>query len=265
MKKFELPQLTYGYQYFEPFVDAVTMEIHHTRHHAGYINKLNELVEENKVLQKYKTASKILRKFSKLPPGVQDGVRKFAGGHWNHLFFWTILSAADQEPAKHGPTIYKAILENFGSFENFKEQFTSAGMSLFGSGWVWLVALDYSLDLEIITTPNQDSPLMDIYPNIYRPIIGLDLWEHSYYLRHQNRRDQYISHFWRFIDWMQADLNFLSLTGYRISMGKRAFNDLLDKSAKMHVDEFIREEKKRLARKLKEKYSTDIDESWLNP
>lgn len=187
---FELPKLKYSYDALEPFIDAKTMEIHHTKHHAGYVEKLNKAVEgtewENKSIED------ILENVSKLDRSVRNN----AGGHWNHSFFWEILS-----PEKSTPTddFSEALNKNFGSFEEFKNKFSESAKSLFGSGWVWLVKDGGSL--KIIQTPLQDNPLMGDVKEKGVPILGLDVWEHAYYLKYQNKRADYIESFWNVVDW----------------------------------------------------------------
>ncbi len=187
---FELPKLKYEYNALEPHIDAKTMEIHYTKHHATYIAKLNEAVAgtefENKTLEEILASEN-------LPPAVRNN----AGGHWNHSFFWEIL-AINNGSAPEGD-LAEAINKSFGSFEEFKKQFEESALTLFGSGWVWLIVQDGNL--KIIKTPLQDNPLMGFAPEKGKPILGLDVWEHAYYLNYQNRRADYIKAFWNVVGW----------------------------------------------------------------
>ncbi|MEZ4211218.1 MAG: superoxide dismutase [Candidatus Paceibacterota bacterium] len=187
---FELPKLKYSYDALEPFIDAETMEIHHRKHHGGYVEKLNKAVEgtewENKNIED------ILENVSNLDRSVRNN----AGGHWNHSFFWEILS-----PEKSMPTgnLSEELNKTFGSFEEFKNKFSESAKSLFGSGWVWLVKQEGGL--KIIQTPLQDNPLMGDAKEKGVPILGLDVWEHAYYLKYQNKRADYIEAFWNVVNW----------------------------------------------------------------
>ncbi len=188
--KFELPQLPYAYDALEPHFDAMTMEIHHSKHHAGYTNKLNAAIEGQDVPE---TIEEMLKGLSTLPEAVQTAVRNNGGGFYNHKLFWTFLS-----PDGGGqPTgeLLDQIVATFGSFEAFQEKFNTAAKTRFGSGWAWLVIKDGAL--EVVSTPNQDSPLTDGY----EVLLGLDVWEHAYYLKYQNRRPDYVGAFWNVINW----------------------------------------------------------------
>ncbi len=188
---FELPKLKYEYDALEPHIDAKTMEIHHTKHHQGYITKLNEAVGGTEF--EGKGLEEILANISK----ADRVVRNNAGGHWNHTFFWEIIG-----PDKGGePTgeLLSAIEKHFGNFEEFKNKFTESATKLFGSGWVWLVKDGESL--KIVQTPLQDNPLMDDAKEKSEPILGIDVWEHAYYLNYQNKRADYIKAFWNVVNW----------------------------------------------------------------
>lgn len=188
---FELPKLPYAYAALEPHVDARTMEIHHTKHHQGYVNNLNAAVagtpEEGKSLEE------LMANISKLSVGVRNN----GGGHYNHSLFWEIMTP-NGSGAPSGD-LADAINAAFGSFDKFKENFNSAAATRFGSGWAWLIKHDGKL--AVTSTPNQDNPLMDINDVKGTPILGLDVWEHAYYLNYQNRRPDYISAWWNVVNW----------------------------------------------------------------
>ena len=196
---FQLPTLNYAYDALEPHVDARTMEIHHSKHHQAYVNNLNAALEGTDGASL--SIEDIVKNISKYGMPVRNN----GGGHWNHSFFWSILS-----PNGGGnPTgaLGDKINEQFGSFEAMKEEFNKAATTRFGSGWAWLCKkADGSLC--ICSTPNQDSPLMDIAECPGTPILGLDVWEHAYYLHYQNRRPDYIAAFWNVVDWNKVSANF---------------------------------------------------------
>lgn len=196
---FTLPKLSYSYDALEPYIDAKTMEIHHTKHHQAYIDKLNKAIEGTE--WEGKTIEEILANVSKLDRVVRNN----AGGHWNHSFFWEILS-----PEKSMPTgeLLNAINKSFGSFEEFKNKFTESATTLFGSGWVWLIVQNG--ELKIVQTPLQDNPFMDDAKEKGTPILGLDVWEHAYYLNYQNRRAGYISAFWNVVNWQEVASKFIA-------------------------------------------------------
>lgn len=188
---FTLPDLPYDYDALDRAIDAQTMEIHHTKHHNTYVTKLNDAVAGTEL--DGKSLEEIFPKMSTLPTAVRNN----GGGHWNHSLFWQLMS-----PNGGGqPTgeLASAIDQAFGSFENFREQFTQAALGRFGSGWAWLIKT--SSGLEITDTPNQDNPLMDLAPKQGTPLLGLDVWEHAYYLRYQNRRPDYVAAFWDVVNW----------------------------------------------------------------
>lgn len=196
---FELPKLNYSYTDLEPHIDAKTMEIHHSKHHQAYVNNLNAAIENTDAASI--SIEEIVKNISKFSPAVRNN----GGGHWNHTFFWNIMS-----PNGGGnPTgeLASKIDAQFGSFEAMKEEFDKAATTRFGSGWAWLCKkTDGSLC--ICSTPNQDNPLMDIAECKGTPIFGLDVWEHAYYLNYQNRRPDYISAFWNVINWEAASQNY---------------------------------------------------------
>ena len=191
---FELPILPYAANKLEPFIDQKTMEIHYEKHHGGYVNNLKKAVEGTDAA--HKKIEDILKKIS----DYSTAVRNNAGGHYNHSLFWTILTP-DSEKTPTG-TLMEAIEKNFNTFDKFKSNFEQAAMSVFGSGWAWLVVKNN--ELLIGTTPNQDNPLMDISNFSGTPILGLDVWEHAYYLNYQNRRPDYISAFWNVVNWEEV-------------------------------------------------------------
>ncbi|RMF31351.1 MAG: superoxide dismutase [Bacteroidetes bacterium] len=194
---FKLPDLPYAYDALEPHIDARTMEIHHTKHHAGYTNKLNAAIEGTDL--EGKSIEEILRNVSK----YSTAVRNNGGGYYNHCLFWEIMSPDGGGEPSERMNIHKAIQRDFGGFASFKEQFSNAAASVFGSGWAWL-CVDPEDKLFICTTPNQDNPLMDINDYNGTPILGLDVWEHAYYLNYQNRRPDYIAAFWNVINWHEV-------------------------------------------------------------
>ena len=196
---FQLPTLNYSYDALEPHFDARTMEIHHSMHHQAYVNNVNAALEGTDGANL--SIEDIVKNISKYGMPVRNN----GGGHWNHSFFWSILSSN----GGGNPTgaLGDKINEQFGSFETMKEEFNKAATTRFGSGWAWLCKkADGSLC--ICSTPNQDNPLMDIAECPGTPIIGLDVWEHAYYLHYQNRRPDYIAAFWNVVDWNQASANF---------------------------------------------------------
>lgn len=192
---FSLPSLSFKIDALEPAIDAKTMEVHHGKHHQGYIHNLNKALEaKTDKISLYE----LLANTSKHPLSVRNN----AGGHWNHSFFWTLLKSP-HDKSKMSNALKKAIVKQFKSVENFKEEFTSHALGLFGSGWVWLIK-DKNGRLQITTTQNQDNPLMDVASTKGTPILGLDVWEHAYYLSYQNRRSEYINKFWDIVDWTQV-------------------------------------------------------------
>lgn len=197
--KFELPKLAYAYDALEPHIDAKTMEIHHTKHHQTYVDKLNKALEGQEKLAD-KSLEDLLRGLNSLPQAIQEDVRKHGGGHHNHTLFFEHIG-----PNGGGTPIGKVaeeISNEFGGFESFKEKFAEAAANRFGSGWAWL-CWSAAGKLVITSTPNQDSPLM----MGHTPLLGIDVWEHAYYLNYQNRRPDYIKAFWNVIDWNKVEQN----------------------------------------------------------
>lgn len=189
---FELPKLPYEYNALEPYIDEQTMTIHHTKHHQGYTNKLNAVLEGKSDLVE-KSAEDLLKDLNSVPENIRTAVRNNGGGYVNHNLFWEILTP-NSKPQPEGELLEK-INEVFGSFEKFKEEFSNVAVTIFGSGWAWLT-LD-SGNLKIESTANQDNPLSE--GRI--PILGLDVWEHAYYLKYQNKRPEYIENFFKIINW----------------------------------------------------------------
>ncbi len=199
-----LPDLPYAFDALEPHIDAKTMEIHHDKHHAAYVNKLNAALEGHSDLQG-KSVEDLLRGIQSVPESIRTAVRNHGGGHANHSLFWTVMSprGGGQPSGK----LADAIRGTFDSFDNFKEKLGSAAGGVFGSGWGWLV-VGKSGGLEVTSRPNQDSPLMDGLT----PILGVDVWEHAYYLKYQNRRPEYLSAWWNVVDWSAVAQRFDAAT-----------------------------------------------------
>jgi superoxide dismutase, Fe-Mn family len=192
----ELPPLPYDFGALEPHIDTQTMQIHHGKHHAAYVNNLNAALEKHANLQG-KSAEELVKDLSKVPEDIRTAVRNNGGGHVNHTMFWKMMAPK----AGGAPTgaVSDAIKSAFGSFDSFKEQFAKAAAGRFGSGWAWLIDTGGKLTIE--STPNQDSPLMDGK----KPILGLDVWEHAYYLKYQNRRPDYVTAWWNVVNWAEVN------------------------------------------------------------
>lgn len=192
---FKLPELNYGYDQLEPYIDARTMEIHHTKHHQAYINNLNAALEGHEDLKQL-TIEELLTNLEGIPEGIRMAVRNNGGGHLNHTMFWGIMSPnGGGEPTGE---LMEMINRDFGSFEEFKAEFKKAALSRFGSGWAWLV-LDGD-KLKVVSTPNQDNPISDGL----NPILGIDVWEHAYYLKYQNLRPDYVDAWFNVVDWTKV-------------------------------------------------------------
>ena len=198
----ELPKLPYDYNALEPHIDAKTMEIHHSKHHGGYVNKLNNALEQSPEL-KDKTVEELLSDLNSIPESIRTAVRNNGGGHANHSLFWPCMSP--DGGGNPSGELGAAIDSAFGGFDSFKEQFANAAATRFGSGWAWL-CVDTGGNLKITSTPNQDSPVSEGL----EPILGLDVWEHAYYLNYQNRRPDYIDAWWNVVNWEQVAKNFSS-------------------------------------------------------
>jgi Fe-Mn family superoxide dismutase len=191
---FTLPNLPYAFEALEPHIDALTMQIHHDKHHQAYVDNLNKAIAGTP------NEGKSLEELVKVAGTISPAVRNNGGGHWNHSFFWEILApnAGGTPDGKLG----EAIISTFGSFDEFKDKFAAAGATRFGSGWAWLIVKDGKL--EISSTPNQDNPLMDVAEVKGTPILGVDVWEHAYYLKYQNKRPDYLKAVWNVINWKKV-------------------------------------------------------------
>ena len=196
---FELPDLPYDFNALEPHIDARTMEIHHDKHHGGYVNKLNAALEKAPRLHG-KSIEDILRALEEVPEAVKSAVRNNGGGHFNHSLFWSVMSP--NGGGKPSGELLNRIEKSFKTFDVFKDQFSNSALTRFGSGWAWL-SVDDAKNFSVSSTPNQDNPLMS--GSI--PILGIDVWEHAYYLKYQNRRADYIAAFWNVINWAKVNEN----------------------------------------------------------
>jgi len=195
---FTLPSLPYATDALEPHIDKTTMEIHHGKHHQAYVDNLNKAVAGTE--HENKSLDELVASAGKISPAVRNN----GGGHWNHSFFWQILGPnAGGEPKG---ALAEAIKSTFGSFDEFKEKLNAAGTTRFGSGWAWLIVKDGKL--EVTSTPNQDNPLMDVAEVKGTPVLGVDVWEHAYYLKYQNRRPEYLKAFWNAVNWDAVSKNY---------------------------------------------------------
>ena len=193
---FEVPPLPYDYNALEPYIDTQTMQLHHDKHHAAYVNNLNNAVANTELANM--SVEDLVKQISRVPDNIRTAVQNNAGGHVNHSMFWTIMGPnAGGQPSGE---LANAITQAFGSFDQFKAAFNDAGVKRFGSGWAWLV-LDQSGKLSVISTANQDSPLMN---GLY-PVMGNDVWEHAYYLKYQNRRPAYLAAWWNVVNWNEVE------------------------------------------------------------
>ncbi|QKG85315.1 superoxide dismutase [Kroppenstedtia pulmonis] len=198
MGKFELPQLPYSTDALEPHIDAKTMEIHHGRHHKTYVDKLNGALEGKGAELQSKSIEDLMANLDQVPEDIRTAVRNNGGGHMNHTLFWQIMSPnGGGEPTGE---LAKAIDDTFGSFDKFKEEFANAAVGRFGSGWAWLV-VDKNGKLTVMNTLNQDNPVMEGYT----PVLGIDVWEHAYYLKYQNKRPDYINAWWNVVNWDEVN------------------------------------------------------------
>ncbi|MBW6499027.1 MAG: superoxide dismutase [Bacteroidales bacterium] len=193
--KYVLPELPYAHDALEPYIDKMTMEIHHGKHHQAYVTNLNNAIAGTEMEDM--DLMDIFKNMSQYPAAVRNN----GGGHWNHTFFWEIMApnAGGQPSGK----LFSAIEKRFESFDKFKEEFAKAGATRFGSGWAWLI-VDANGELQVTSTPNQDNPLMDVADVKGQPILGVDVWEHAYYLKYQNRRPEYLENFWSVVNWNEV-------------------------------------------------------------
>ncbi len=197
---YTLPDLPYAYNALEPYIDAQTMQIHHDKHHKAYVDKVNDTLKESEWADK--PIEEVLRSLDQLPEAIKTKVRNNGGGHYNHSLFWTLMKPVDERPpagrqgGEPSGELAEAISLTFGSFDEFKKQFTETAANHFGSGWAWL-ALDENHLLHLHGLPNQDSPVM----HGHKPILGLDVWEHAYYLKYLNKRPDYIEAWWNVVNW----------------------------------------------------------------
>ncbi len=210
--KHTLPQLPYAYDALEPFIDARTLEIHHTKHHQSYVDKLNAALADHPELQD-KTVEELIGMLDKIPEAIRTTVRNNAGGHFSHSLYWSIMSPTAQKEIPQ--ELEQAIIRTFGTVDGFKGQFSAAAAALFGSGWVWLVLTrpepaeglalsETDKHLKIVSTAGHDNPLM----TGDHPLMVLDVWEHAYYLHYQNRRPEYIENWWNIVDWKAVGNNY---------------------------------------------------------
>lgn len=195
----KLPQLNYDYDSLEPYIDKQTMELHHSKHHQTYVDKLNAAIKDTEFADA--PIDQLIQRLDELPESIRKTVRNNGGGHYNHSFFWEIMSPN----AKNSPEgqLKDDLVSTFGSLESFKDKFADAAVARFGSGWVWLTYENGTL--QITSSPNQDSCLME---RGVEPLLGLDVWEHAYYLKYQNRRPEYIGAWWNVVDWAKVEDNF---------------------------------------------------------
>lgn len=204
---FQLPELPYSYDALEAAIDAKTMEIHHSKHHNGYVSKLNTALDKAPDW-KDKPLEDILANINKLPQEIRTAVRNSGGGAWNHDFFWP--SMTPKSTKKPVGSLAEAIDKRYNSFERFREEFTAAATGVFGSGWAWLLVENG--ELKIAGTPNQDNPLMDLTDVNGAPLLGIDVWEHAYYLRYQNKRPEYVNAFWDVVNWEKCQERYEAAT-----------------------------------------------------
>lgn len=207
MMKHELANLPYAYNALEPIFDEQTMQLHHSKHHATYVNNLNAALEKKADLFEL-SLEDLLKSLASVPAEIQTAVRNNGGGHWNHTFFWESLAPVEKSKASSeaAADILAAIQNTFGGLDAFKEKFKAAALGRFGSGWAWLVA-DAAGALHVSSSPNQDPPLLEGHT----ALLGLDVWEHAYYLKYNNRRADYVDAFWNIVDWEVVNNRFLAV------------------------------------------------------
>ena len=200
--KYELAPLPYDYNALEPYIDQTTMEIHHGKHHQAYVTNLNNAIAGTEM--ENLSLEEIFTNMSKYPAAVRNN----GGGHWNHTMFWEIMGP--NGTGKPSGKLLQEIEKAFGSFDAFKEAFNTAALTRFGSGWAWLI-VDADGKLQVTSTPNQDNPLMDVADKKGTPVLGIDVWEHAYYLKYQNRRPEYVANFWSVINWSEVEKRYNAL------------------------------------------------------
>jgi len=200
---FEVAPLPYAYDALEPYIDAQTMQLHHDKHHQTYVDNLNKAVDADPNLQG-KSLEELVRSAGSAAPVVRNN----GGGHWNHSFFWEVMGPGNGQ----GPQgeLAEAIQSKFGGLDQLQEQFNAAGAGRFGSGWVWLIAVPGE-GVDVVSTPNQDNPLMDVAERKGTPILGNDVWEHAYYLKYQNRRPEYLKAWWNVVNWDKVQERFAAI------------------------------------------------------
>ena len=201
--QYSLPALPYSYDALMPYIDSTTMRIHYNNHHKAYVNNLNAAIEKHTEL-KNKTLEELIGNIAQLPADVQTAVRNNGGGHYNHSLFWTLMTPKSTLPNAPSDALKKAINDNFGSMDAFMAEFEKAASGRFGSGWAWLIVLPDG-KLAVTSTPNQDNPLMQEAPTKGFPILGLDVWEHAYYLKYNSNRANYIKAFWNVVNWNKVN------------------------------------------------------------
>ncbi len=207
---YTLPNLSYDYKALEPYIDAKTMEIHYSKHHQAYVNNLNAAIESAKY-DSPKCVCELISDLSKVPESIRTAVRNNGGGHYNHKFFWKIIAPGGAKSPEGD--LSKAINSELGGLDALIEGFNKAAVSRFGSGWAWLIVKPDG-KLAVTSTPNQDSPIMKGVAEVAgQPVLGLDVWEHAYYLNYQNRRPDYVAAFWKIVNWTQANENYLKAKG----------------------------------------------------
>jgi Fe-Mn family superoxide dismutase len=198
---FQLPPLGYSFDALEPYIDAQTMQLHHDKHHQTYVTKLNEAIATNPGAQG-KSLEQLFSTMSSFPDSIRTAIKNHGGGHWNHTFFWQLL----KKGTTPSQSVMDKINESFGTMDAFKKEFEKKSTGVFGSGWTWLIQQQNG-KLTVINTPNQENPLMETATDKGKPVLALDVWEHAYYLKYQNRRADYIQAFWNVLNWDQVAVN----------------------------------------------------------
>lgn len=202
MAQYELPKLAYSYSALEPYIDSATMHIHYNNHHGSYTKNLNDALAKYPELQK-KPLSELFANMDQVPEDIRVSVRNNGGGFYNHVLFWEMLTPASK--SKMSAYVEEELVKAFGTVDRFKEAFEKAAMTRFGSGWAWLIK-DSTGKYRILSTPNQDNPLMNVVGVNGRPILALDVWEHAYYLKYQSKRAEYTKNFWKIVNWEKVEI-----------------------------------------------------------